>query len=206
MNDMLIQITSGRGPLECELAVGKFLQVLKKECGDVEIVSQVAGGYVHCYKSIVLKATQIPEKIAGTIQWIAQSPFRPKHKRKNWFIGVSIIQKNAASQKQTSDAGLIRFETFRSSGKGGQNVNKVETAVRAIHVPTGTSVVSTQGRDQHTNKKLALIRLNEIIMEQNMAQELLWKQAMWMQHELLERGKPVRIYEGAEFRLLKVNQ
>jgi peptide chain release factor len=139
------------------------------------------------------------EGIEGSIKWIARNPFRPKHKRKNWFIGVRAFKEN---QNQVFTAEVVRFETFRSGGKGGQNVNKVETAVRAIHVPTGVSVVSTQARDQYTNKKLALIRLNEIIMEQNIAQEMLMKQTMWIQHELLERGKPVRVYEGMEFRLV----
>jgi len=200
--DMLIQISSGKGPLECELAVGKFLKALQTEFADVEIVSQVQGSYIDCFKSVVIKTPDKVEGIMGTIKWIAQSPFRPKHKRKNWFIGVSELQEN---QKQVFDAELVRFETFRSGGKGGQHVNKVETAVRAIHVPTGISVVSMQGRDQHTNKKLALIRLNEIIMEQNIAQELLLKQSMWIQHELLERGKPVRVYEGMEFKLRKAD-
>lgn len=199
---MLLQISSGKGPLECELAVGKLLQALQLELKDVEIVSQVQGSYVDCYKSVVIKTNNEIAGIVGTIKWIVQSPFRPKHKRKNWFIGVSVVNEH---QKQVFDAGLVRYETFRSGGKGGQNVNKVETAVRAIHVPTGISVVSTQGRDQHTNKKLALIRLNEIILEQNIAQEMLLKQTMWLQHELLERGKPVRVYEGAEFKRRKAD-
>ena len=198
---MLLQISSGKGPLECELAVGRFLKVLEKEFDGLKIVSQMQSGYLDCYKSVIIEINSKQAKnIIGTIQWIVKSPFRPKHKRKNWFIGVCEIEKN---KQQNFDGTLIRFETFRSGGKGGQNVNKVETGVRVIYIPTGLSVVSTQGRDQYTNKKLALIRLNEIIMEQNFAQEQKMKEVMWIQHELVERGKPIRIYEGDGFRLRK---
>ena len=73
----------------------------------------------------------------------------------------------------------MRVETFRSGGKGGLNVNKVETGVRAVHVPTGLAVVSTQARSQHMNKRLDLDRL---------------------EHTRLERGGAVRTYVGTDFR------
>ena len=53
----------------------------------------------------------------------------------------------------------ITYETMRSSGPGGQNVNKVETVVRATHHPTGISVLATDMRSQTRNKRLALERL-----------------------------------------------
>ena len=96
---------------------------------------------------------------------------------------------------------LVRFETFRSGGKGGQNVNKVETGVRALHIPTGTAVVSTEARSQHMNKQIALNRLCEILAEMNMESGRREKNLAWMEHARLERGNPVRVYEGRSFRL-----
>lgn len=197
---MLLQISSGKGPTECELAVGKFLKVLMKEIGNVEIVEAARGQYVDCYKSVVLSIDEDVSCLVGTVKWIAQSPFRPKHKRKNWFIDVSVFKEQ---EKVDFSEDLVRFETFRSGGNGGQNVNKVETGVRAIHVPTGTTVVCTEARTQNLNKKLAINRLSDIISKQNMGADLLAKQVMWMQHELIERGNPIRVYEGLEFKRIK---
>lgn len=197
---MLLQISSGKGPTECELAVGKFLKALMKEIRGVKIVEESKGHYVDCYKSVVLSVDEDVSNFVGTIKWIVQSPFRPKHKRKNWFIDVSVFKEQ---EEVDFSEEFVRFETFRSGGNGGQNVNKVETGVRAIHIPTGLSVVCTEARTQYLNKKLALSRLSDIIIKQNLDAKLLAKQVMWLQHELLERGNPVRVYEGLEFKRIK---
>ena len=194
---MILQISSGNGPAECELAVGKFLQVLQNELSDLEIISETKSKYAGCYRSVTISTSQDVAHLPGTIKWIVQSPFRPKHKRKNWFIDVSLFDEKP---KMDFAEEVVSFQTFRSGGHGGQNVNKLETGVRAIHVPTGLSVTVTEARTQHLNRKIALIRLSEIIATQNLNAENLMKQTMWLQHELLERGNPVRIYEGMEFK------
>ena len=130
------------------------------------------------------------------MKWIAQSPFWPKHKRKNWFIDVSLFDEKP---KADFSEDVVRFQTFHCGGPGGQNVNKVETGIRATHVPTGLSVTATEARTQHLNRKIALNRLSEIITQQNLDNENLMKQTMWLQHELLERGNPVRTYVEMEF-------
>ena len=197
---MLIQISSGKGPAECELAVGKFVKVLMEEIADIQIIEENKGKYKDCYKSIVLSTNEDVSHLIGTIKWIVQSPFRPKQKRKNWFIDIKRYEEPEEVDFAEKD---VRFETFRCSGHGGQNVNKVETGVRAIHISTGISVVPTEARTQHINKKLALIRLSEIIANQNTEVKELQKQIMWIQHELLERGNPIRVYEGLDFKRIK---
>ena len=201
---MILQISSGNGPVECELAVGKFLSILKKELPEMEIIDERKTKYVDCYKSVVISTNQDVSYLEGTIKWIVQSPFRPKHKRKNWFIDISIFdEKNSipAEKNNTNfSENLVRFQTFRCGGHGGQNVNKVETGVRAIHIPTGISVTAKEARTQHLNKKIALKRLGDIIFQQNIDSENLMKQTMWIQHEMLERGNPIRVYSGLDFK------
>lgn len=200
MDTMELQVSSGQGPEECELAVGKFIEVLKKEYPGIEVSETNPGRYSGCYRSVRIQSSEDLSFLEGTVQWVCSSPYRKNHKRKNWFIDISLCSK---AEKAEYDENLVRFETFRSGGKGGQHVNKVETGVRAIYVPTGTAVVSTDARSQHMNKKIALNRLCESLMMQGVQEEGLHKALNRLEHTRIERGNPVRVYEGIEFKRTK---
>jgi len=161
---MELQISSGQGPVECELAVAKFAESLCKEIPGATIKRTTQGYHAGCYRSAVIESKEDVSFLDGSIKWICQSPFRLNHKRKNWFVDVSPVE---IFDGIGIDSALIRFDTFRSGGKGGQNVNKVETGVRATYIPLGLSAVSTDERSQHMNKKLALKRLRELVNQQN---------------------------------------
>ena len=97
----------------------------------------------------------------------------------------------------------VVFQTFRSGGNGGQNVNKVESGVRAIYLPTGQAVVCTEERSQHANKQKAVVRLREI-MKQRVAQKRAKdKNSSWRCHNGLERGNAAVKFEGPEFRKIR---
>lgn len=189
---MRIQISSGQGPEECELAVGLFYQALRREVEEIQMVSCVKGRRGG-FSSVVLEADW--SGLEGSVLWVCKSPLRPGHKRKNWYIDVSILEEIPRTSREMQ----VRFETFRSGGKGGQNVNKVETGVRVVHIPTGIAVVSTEARSQHMNKQIALNRLCDILAERDLQCARREKELAWMEHNRLERGNPVRIYEGREF-------
>lgn len=191
---MRIQISSGQGPEECELAVGLFYQALRREVEDVQMVSCVKGRRGG-FSSVVLEAEADWSGLEGSVLWVCKSPLRPGHKRKNWYIDVSILEEIPRTSREMQ----VRFETFRSGGKGGQNVNKVETGVRVVHIPTGIAVVSTEARSQHMNKQIALNRLCDILADRDLQCARREKELARMEHNRLERGNPVRIYEGREF-------
>ena len=92
---------------------------------------------------------------------------------------------------------------MRSTGPGGQNVNKVNSADRAIHTPTGVQVVAMDSRSQHQNKKLAIARLKEKVMETNRQQLKTMELNQWENHLSLERGNPIRVFKGTDFKKKK---
>ena len=132
----------------------------------------------------------------GTVQWIAQSPFRPQHKRKNWFVGISRLE---PPDETTFSADELKFETMRASGPGGQHVNKVSTAVRVTHLPSGLTATAQEERSQQQNRKLALTRLLLKLEQRKTEQVRQRQQEQWGRHDALERGNPVRCFFGPDF-------
>lgn len=189
---MWIQVSSGKGPDECELAVSLFLESYRNECSrnkiKASIIDAVPGRISGNLKSVLLSLEYpenqvINEIVSGTVLWTCTSPYRPNHKRKNWFINIEVFKNPDKLNFSEKD---VRFESTRSSGPGGQNVNKVETAVRALHLPTGLTVTASEERSQYMNKKLALSRLSNLIKQKNDANLSSHKRTMWVQHNTLE--------------------
>lgn len=204
---MWLQISSGRGPVECEYAVGQFLKILESELRQdgvkFEVLDFEIGEKKDLFKSILLNINEFDkdgEKIEdvilnrirdneGSVLFTFKSHFRPNHKRKNWFISVEIFNE---SEKIKLNLEEIKFETFRNGGPGGQNVNKLDTAVRATHIKTGIVVVSREERSQHQNKRLALAKIEKMIEQLNDNEISNKKDQIWSQHNNLERGNPKR--------------
>jgi len=208
--EKIIQITAGRGPAECSWVAAQVLKKVLEEAQSSQLEATVLqretgieNGTV-ASALVLIKGKSIDTFIAswtGTIQWIGQSTFRKMHKRKNWFIGVfeaETIQVKAISEKD------IQYQAMRSSGAGGQHVNKVSSAVRATHVPTGLSAVAMDSRSQHQNKKLATERLFEKFREFELEQVRLQVNNQWENQLNVQRGNPTRVFKGSDFRKEKV--
>lgn len=203
MEKSYIQITSGRGPVECcrvvVLVMNKIVEQAKALGYEIELVEHEDGPEDGCMFSSTLaiegeEIKSMKDEWEGSVLWVAQkNKFRPWHRRKNWFVGIHFFLPLKSENINERD---VAYETLRASGPGGQNANKVETAVRAIHIPTGLTVLASDMRSQTQNKKLArerlIMKLSAIEEEKQMQQT----HDVWMNHNTLERGNPVKKFKG----------
>lgn len=204
-----LHITAGRGPVECQLAVGSLAEVLQREARAAGLVSDVMDAVEGDARGALMSALLSVEgatalafaaRNAGSVLWICPSPLRPGHRRKNWFVGVDVLsppETGGVSHIKTAD---VMFEAMRASGPGGQHVNKTESAVRATHKPTGLVATAREERSQAMNKKLALARLAQMLAAGKAAALADADRDRWAHHDQLERGKPVRTFKGAAFK------
>lgn len=205
-NTKIIQITSGKGPAECCWVVAQVLKCLMKEAQEADLITTIMhrekgpeNGTLYS-ASIKLEGEDIALFLndwLGTIQWTGQSKFRKYHKRKNWFVGINELGLN---QQSTFDSRDIRFEFIRAGGPGGQHVNKVSTAVRATHLPSGEVVCASNTRSQLQNKHEAIKRMQEVLEIKALEQAKKQIQEGWQNHNELTRGNPVRTFKGTDFK------
>lgn len=196
---MLYSISSGNGPSECELAVYKFTQYLVDNY-NTKIIESSSGYNDETYRSVIISSNVSLSEFIGSILWRCKSIYRPHHKRKNWFIDFKYV---GDINTIKFDKNLVKITTMRSSGKGGQNVNKVETGVRAVYIPTGDTVVCMDQRSQYVNKCRALELLENIVYTNNKSQEDSHFNELRVSHTNLTRGNTVAKFEGVDFRRIQ---
>ena len=199
---IVLQLSAGQGPVECARAVYqakiKLTQEAQAHQVDVVVLEAEEGPVTETYNSIILglvgdRARELAKKWSGSLLWISPSADRII-KRKNWFFSGAIWV-NPAPIPQSA----IRFEPTRSSGPGGQHVNRTQSAIRATHIASGLTVKVQSQRDQHANKKIAIEWIAHRLSQHLLGQKADLKARQRLQHHQLERGNPTRTFVGAGF-------
>ncbi|HVK72693.1 MAG TPA: peptide chain release factor-like protein [Kofleriaceae bacterium] len=198
MTTFALQITSGVGPIEARRFVARLAARLERRAHAVglDVTEVAASGGDDGPRSIILYLRgDAPGRLAdelGTHALVDRS--RGRTARKRWFAAVTLHPHRPSEARIELGRDDLEITACRAGGPGGQHVNKVATAVRVRHVPSGLSVRSAGERSQQANLAQALRRLAGLLQDRADARRAGDRRDRRDAHYRVERGRAIRTY------------
>ncbi len=164
-----------------------------EEAGIKRATMEIAGPYAYGY----LKSER------GVHRLVRQSPFDSSHSRHTSFAKVEVMPEVEATGEIVIPDDDVRVDVFRSSGAGGQNVQKNSTAVRITHIPTGIVVTCQNERSQGRNKESAMKVLEARLLERELERQEEEKARLKGEHVEMGFGNQIRSYVLHPYKMVK---
>lgn len=210
-NNCIISINAGAGGTESCDWTGMLLRMYQRwaESRGWEFeVTDALPGEVAGIKSVTAlisgeNAYGYTKAERGVHRLVRISPFDSNKRRHTSFTSVDVIAEIAETEQTDIPPTEFETDTFRSGGKGGQNVNKVETAVRIKHIPTGLVVASQTQRSQHQNRATAMKILLSRIYALRLDQERAEMEKFYGEKGSISWGNQIRSYVFQPYRMVK---